>query len=248
MKKNNNKEFYSDYWNENMIEYLSHSSGSRWFRYLLNELLKEIPREKIRTAADIGCGIGNKTAQIAQYFKSAKVTGYDFSKQGVNVAKNYYRINNLDFIAGDVIKTKKKDNYDLITAFELLEHIKDWKKLADSLIKINNKYFIISVPVGRMRPYEKHIGHFRNYKKGEIESYMNSQGYKTVKTFYAGFPFYSPITREISNIFYKNYSVPKGKMSPISKLIHNIWYFLFRYCSLKNKGDTFIGLFEKTNS
>lgn len=245
MKKNNNKEFYTDYWNENMIEYLNNSSGSRWFKYLLNELLKEIPRNKIKSAADIGCGVGNKTAQIAKYFDKAKVTGFDFSEPGIRTAKNYYGIKNLNFITGDVTKTRTKSSYDLISAFELLEHIKDWKALADSLIKINNQYFLISVPVGRMRPYEKYIGHYRNFKRGEIENFMESRGYETVKTFYAGFPFYSPITRELSNIFYKNYSEPQEKMNLFSKRIHDVWYFLFRYCSLKHKGDTYIGLFKK---
>lgn len=245
MKKDTNKQFYSNYWNENMIDYLNNSSGSRWFKYLLNELLKEIPKNKVSSAADIGCGVGNKTAQIAEYFSKAEVTGFDFSEPGIKTANNYYKIKNLSFIAGDVTKVKAKNNYDLISAFELLEHIKDWKALADSLIKINNQYFIISVPVGRMRPYEKHIGHFRNYKRGEIEKFMESRGYVTVKTFYAGFPFYSPIIRELSNIFYKSYDQPQEKMSFVSKRIHDVWYFLFRYCSLKHKGDTYIGLFRK---
>ncbi len=244
-KIDNNKEFYSGYWNENMIDYLNNSSGSRWFRYLLNELLKEIPKNKIDTVADIGCGVGNKTAQIAEYFPKAKVTGFDFSEPGIKTARNYYKLKNLNFVTGDVTKVKNKKNYDLISAFELLEHIDDWEALVDSLVKINKQYFIISVPTGRMRLYEKHIGHYRNYKRGEIEGYMESKGYETVKTFYAGFPFYSPITRELSNIFYKNYSEPQKEMSYTSKRMHDVWYFLFRYCSLKHRGDTYIGLFKK---
>ena len=34
-------------------------------------------------------------------------------------------------------------------------------------------------------------------------------------------------------------------MSPIGVLMHKVWYILFRYFSLKHRGDVFIGLFEK---
>lgn len=245
-EKNTNQEFYGHYWNKNMIDYLDHSSGSRWFKYLLSQLLIEIPKKDIESVADIGCGVGTKTAQLAQYFSSSKVIGFDFSRAGIETANKHYKIKNLSFQTGDITKVKKNSNFDIITAFEVLEHIKDWEKVTKKLTRQNNKYFIISVPVGRMRPYEKHIGHFRNYKRGEVEKFMEANGYKTVKTYYAGFPFYSPITRELSNIFYKNYEKPQTEMTFISKRVHDIWYFLFRYCSLKHHGDTYLGLFKKS--
>ena len=130
-----------------------------------------------------------------------------------------------------------------------MEHIEDWESLAKKLIAANNRYIMFSSPIGRMRPYEVNIGHVRNFNKGQIEKFMESQGYKTLKTLYAGFPFHSPILRNLTNMFYKEYAeLPQKEMSFLSKRIHDVWYVLLRYFSFKNKGDIFVGLFEKVDT
>ena len=241
-----NQQYYKTYWNENMIKYLYLSAGSRWFDYLLELTLAEISRSSIKNVADVGCGVGNKTAMMAKYFKKAEVYGYDFSKEGIDAATKFHRIKNLHFATEDITKSASRKKYDLITAFDVLEHIKDWESLTKKLINVNNRYMLISSPVGRMRPYEVHIGHVRNFKRREIEDFMESQGYNTIKTMYAGFPFHSPILRNLTNMFYKNYAgLPEAEMSSLAKRMHDIWYFLFRYCSFRQRGDIFVGLFEK---
>lgn len=229
-----------------MLHYLENSAGSKWFDYLLLKILKDVNKRNIKDVADIGCGVGLHTLLMANYFKSASVTGFDFSASGIAAANKNHKVKNLKFSVEDITKAKNSKKYDLITAFDVLEHIEDWQALVKELIKVNNRYFIFASPVGRMRPYEKHIGHFRNYKRGEIESFMATQGYKTVKTFYAGFPFYSPIVRNLTNRYYKSYNLaPQQEMSSFTKFSHKVWLILFKYCSLKNHGDNFIGLFEK---
>lgn len=244
--KTTNKKYYERYWNENMINYLYLSGGARWFDNLLVLILDKIPRQSIRAVADIGCGVGNKTAMMAEYFDEARVTGYDFSEAGIAAAKKFHKVKNVHFATEDITKSTYRKKFDLITAFDFLEHIDDWKGLTKKLIKANARYMLISSPVGRMRPYEVHIGHVRNFKRGEIEKFMEDEGYETVKTFYAGFPFHSPILRNLTNIFYKDYAeLPQAKMTFFSKRMHDVWYFLFRYCSMKHRGDIFVGLFEK---
>ena len=244
--KNNNHEYYGHYWNENMVTYLSHSAGGRWSKDLLDSLLAEIPMSSVKTIADVGCGVGMKTAQMAKHFKKAEVYGYDFSEPGITAAKKFHNQKNVSFSTEDITKASNNKKFDLITSFDVLEHIDDWKDLVKKLIKSNNRYMLICAPVGRMRAYEPQIGHYRNFKRNEIENFMESQGYKTVKTYYAGFPFYSPILRDLTNKFYKSYSeTPQTEMSFLSRRMHDVWYFLFRYCSSKKVGDNFIGLFEK---
>jgi SAM-dependent methyltransferase len=246
--KETNQEFFGHYWNENMINYLDNSAGGRWFKYLLDNILAEIKPGEVHSVADIGCGAGNKTAQMAEYFKKAKVTGYDFAADGIAAASNHYDLPNLNFATEDITEASYTKRFDIITAFDVLEHIDDWKGLTKGLIKVNNRYMILASPVGRMRPYEVHIGHYRNFKRHEIEDFMESQGYVTRKTYYAGFPFHSPILRDLTNIFFKNYAeMPQAKMSFLSKRMHDIWYVLFRYLSLQHKGDIFVGLFEKAD-
>jgi trans-aconitate methyltransferase len=245
-KKNINQPYYEGLWSENMLHYLENSAGSRWFDDLLQKIVKDTKKNSIKNVADIGCGLGLHTVLLAKYYTKAKVTGFDFSSTGIAAAKKNHKLKNLSFSVEDITKAKNNKKYDIITAFDVLEHIEDWQGLVRNLIKVNNRYFIFASPVGRMRTYEKYIGHFRNFKKGEIEDFMKSQGYKTVKTYYAGFPFYSPIVRDLTNRFYKSYELaPQSEMSGFTKFTHHVWYFLFKYCSLKHKGDNFIGLFEK---
>lgn len=241
-----NQKYYESYWNENMIQYLLKSAGGRWFDYLLRLTLAKTDSSKVKSVADIGCGVGNKTAMMADYYPKADVNGFDFSEPGIKSASIFHKRKNLHFATEDITESKYK-KYDLITAFDVLEHIDDWKDLTKKLIKANNRYMLISSPVGRMRPYEVHIGHVRNFKKREIEDFMESQGYKTVQTYYAGFPFHAPLLRNLTDIFYKDYAeLPQSKMTFLGKRMHDVWYFLFRYCSMKHKGDIFVGLFEKS--
>lgn len=229
-----------------MIKYLSRSAGSRWFEYLLGLTLAKTDKASVHSVADIGCGVGLKTAAMAKYFPAAKVTGFDFSEAGIKAAREYHQLSNLNFATEDITESDYQNKFDLITAFDVLEHIDDWQTLALKLIKVNTRYVIISSPVGRMRPYEVNIGHVRNFKHGEIETFMESQGYRTVKTYYAGFPFYSPILRDLTNKFFKNYAeLPQSEMSWLSQRMHDVWFILFRYCSRVTKGDIFVGLFEK---
>jgi len=241
-----NKQFFGEFFNENTVDYLSKSAGSRWFRDLLLMILDRIEPGSVNSVADVGCGIGHKASILKSHFRTADVSGFDFSKSAIDVATKAYGANGIAFSCDDITEAKYETCYDLVTAFDVLEHVDDWQGLAKKLADVNNRYFIISVPVGRMRPYEVHIGHFRNFQIGEIEACMSELGYRTIKTFYAGFPFYSPILRDLTNHFFKAYAkTSHSKMGWVAKLGHDVWYVLFRYFSMKQKGDVFIGLFDK---
>ena len=174
---------------------------------------------------DVGCGQGLNTVKFADDWPNAKIVGVD----------------------GDVSDMlDDKERFDLVTAFELLEHIEDWEKVATVMTKISNRYIMVSVPIGRMREYEKEHGHFRNYQKGELESFFEENGFQTIKTYYAGFPFWSPITRDLLNLLpVDNTSDVQVEMGLPKKIVSLLLYYSFRYLSLKNKGDQFVGLFEK---
>lgn len=65
-----NKEFFGSYWNDNMITYLSQSAGGRWGEYLLGQILEEIPSDSVTSVADVGCGVGKKTAKSLRTFRT----------------------------------------------------------------------------------------------------------------------------------------------------------------------------------
>lgn len=75
---------------------------------------------------------------------------------------------------------------------------------------------------------------------------MDEKGYKPVHTMYAGFPFVSPIFRDLSQTMSKQYAgFVKSEPGRLHALINKVWYVLFRYLSVKQAGNQFMGLFEK---
>lgn len=241
-----NQEFYGEHFNEDTVEYLKKSAGARWFNDLLVMTLGYVDKESVKTVADVGCGVGHKTLTLKRELPAANVTGFDFSASAIEAGKRAYGPEGVKYSCEDITKKNYSKTYDLISAFDVLEHIDKWEETVEKLIAIDNRYLLFSFPVGRMRPYEKNIGHFRNFQPNQMEDFMAKHGYKTVHTFYAGFPFFSPILRDLTQLFSKNYSETiSSKMSPTGVIIHKVWYILFRYLSLKHRGDVFIGLFEK---
>lgn len=221
--------------------------ASRWLRFLIFDILKNIDLEKsTKSILDLGCGEGTTTFYIAKKFPTIQVVGSDPSKSGIEFAKKYYKLENLSFF-NDLSSSLLLNNYDLISAFEVLEHVDDWQSLLTRMTKASNKYLLLSFPTGKMRPYEKNVGHFRNFKKNEIENFLYEHSFKPLKKIYAGFPFFSPIYREISsltNLANNNFS--QGKYGHAQKIISTLMYFLFRFFSTKNNyGDQFCGLFIK---
>ena len=61
----------------------------------------------------------------------AKVTGIDFVKENIEVAKNHARLSNLkiNYITQDLDKLNIKNKYDVILILEVIEHLDDWGKL-----------------------------------------------------------------------------------------------------------------------
>lgn len=254
MMGNINKKHYNQQYKTD-IE-LKYKTNTRYLLFLMDRLLKKVDCNDIKGVLDVGCGSGIITAELAGRLKKADVKGVDLSEVGIKQAKEKYsRVNNLSFFCNNAVTLTEDNqfndvNIDLVTLFELLEHIEDWKgMLSDLLDTYVPKYVIISSPVGRMRDYEKNVGHYRNYRRGEIEYFMRKQGYIALDCYYAGFPFWSPICRDLLNIFRKNavnVQESNGKgMSRIDKAVSIILYYLFRYCSCLRKGDQFIGLFKR---
>ena len=94
-------------------------------------------------------------------FPEAKVTGFDFVEQAIEAANNYWG-RDLSFSTNDITQ-ENGVIYDIVSMFEVLEHIEDWRKTLDQIMNIADKYIILSFPTGKMRPYEKHIGRYRNF-------------------------------------------------------------------------------------
>ena len=95
---------------------------------LINTILPLVPglTERLKTGidvADIGCGSGHAINLMARTYPQSRLTGYDFSEEGIANAKNEageMGLSNARFEVLDVTTLSEKNAYDLITVFDAI--------------------------------------------------------------------------------------------------------------------------------
>ncbi|MDD2902154.1 MAG: class I SAM-dependent methyltransferase [Syntrophales bacterium] len=243
----NNKEIYDANW-ASWVDAKIYGPTGRWLRYLLSQLFTGIPEpQNIASILDFGCGEGTNTYFLAQCFPQARVTGLDFSQTGIDCARSQYQRDNLEFLVGGLDSPRLGGRHDLIACLEVLEHVGPWQDLLARLALAARQYLLLSFPTGRMRNYEKNVGHVRNFHQGQVENFLSGLGFQPLKIFYAGFPFYSPGYREWCNLINAaHHPLTRGKFGPLQHAASTILFILFKYFSTRDRGgDQFCGLFKK---
>lgn len=96
---------------------------------------------------DAGCGSGYGAAELALDARS--VTAVDLSTTTVATARESYPLRNLSFVAGSCTHLPfRPASFDLITAFEVIEHLRDYKSLISECARVlaPGGYFLVSTP------------------------------------------------------------------------------------------------------
>ncbi len=89
------------------------------------EGLKDFLKDK-KVIIDAGCGLGYKSAWLAQHAPKSIVFGIDFSDAVTVAAHRYYEIKNLFFIKGDIANLPfKKGTLDFILCDQVIHHTED---------------------------------------------------------------------------------------------------------------------------
>ncbi len=100
-----------------------------------------------RRALDVGCGVGYGAAELS--FTAATVLGIDCSEEAINYARQHYRAENLRFLVASASQVPcRATEFDLITAFELIEHLEDWRAFLCEMRRLLRPggLFIVSTP------------------------------------------------------------------------------------------------------
>ena len=108
------------------------------------------------TILDIGCGVGYGCHLMSQ--QASKVIGVDSDSRCITAANKKYSKDNIEFICCDIQNYDMK-KFDIITAFESLEHLNKPYKIIDKMMENANKFFLISTPniiSAGINPHHKH--------------------------------------------------------------------------------------------
>lgn len=241
-----NLRIYEESWSE-WLDMKQFGPSSRWLRALLLDSLRST-RIEPRTVLDVGCGEGIITELLARQFPGASVIGTDQSSEAIRLASARYNRANLTFRIHEP-GGASKSQFDLVACLEVLEHVDDWRRFLDELCDRSGHCLLLSFPTGRMRPFEKFVGHVRNFSPGQVEKHLEGRGFLPASIAYAGFPFYSPLYREICQIANAGTNqFTRGRYTWKQKVVSEVILFAFRRLSTQRRwGDQFVGLFLRSN-
>lgn len=139
-----------DLWNEHISRYAFASRYCRGKRVL-----------------DVGCGAGYGAAHLAQ--PAERVTAIDISAEAISEARRRYPVPNVQFEVASATSIPFADaSFDVVTAFEVIEHIEEWNRLITEAARVlapgglalistpNREYYTESRGSAGINPFHVH--------------------------------------------------------------------------------------------
>ena len=118
---------------------------------------------------DIGCGTGNFIQQIAKN-KNMEITGSEIYLKGLAYAKQ--NLPGVDFVQFDVTQGKIGEQFHIITAFDVLEHIENDNAALSNINQMLKKdgVLIVSVPQHMFlwSKLDEIVKHKRRYSRRDL--------------------------------------------------------------------------------
>lgn len=152
-----------------------------------NFLEKEFNQNKTY-GVDIFCGNGYGSYLVASKLKNTKILSVDASKEAIELANNYYKIENrIKFINKFFPFELEKDKYDYVISFESIEHIQDDIQFIETIISAikNNGYWFLSTPNEEKMSLKKNNNkfHFRHYTNKMVNDIFKKYNLKVIEQY-----------------------------------------------------------------
>lgn len=160
----------------------SNSESSFWVasrNRLFKFLIRKYCIHSQNSILEIGCATGNLIEHIVQY-DDLKITGSEIYVNGLIYAKN--NLPNVEFIQYDVTEGVIDKHYNLITAFDVIEHIDDDHAALKNMNHMLSEdgILIISVPQYQFLfgALDKIVHHKRRYSQKLLTKKLEAVGFK----------------------------------------------------------------------
>ncbi|MBI3032771.1 class I SAM-dependent methyltransferase [Candidatus Woesearchaeota archaeon] len=197
----------------NKIEFMMMNNPLRAFiqkKIEIKRLRKYATLEKDKIVLEIGCGNGNGTTLIKQYFSPKKIYAIDLDPKMISLAKKKHNHDKtINLSVGNAAKLKFKSNqFDAVIDFGIIHHIPNWKtclkeikrvlKPGGELILEDLSIETFSTPFGRIlkrilkHPYE------RMYTQEQFTVELQKLGFKieTKKEYNRGIKYFLIIAKK----------------------------------------------------
>jgi SAM-dependent methyltransferase len=170
---------------------------------LLDRHLKSVPFSFL----EIGPGFGDIPAYLAEWPNCQSITTVDFSEDTTKLLTERFAGNNkINCVAGDIDSLDQDRQYDVIAAFEVLEHIEDDVSVINRIFnKLSNQGLCLVSAPAYMKKWQKqdeYAGHLRRYERDELERKLSASGFVDIQIMDYGFPL-TAIMYPIRQLTYK---------------------------------------------
>ena len=152
------------------------SSRSRLLKKIIYKYSKEFKKPKY---LEIGCGTGTFIRALAQN-GTMEITGSEIYLNGLLYAKSK-KLPNVEFIQFDASMGVLPGKFDIVAAFDVLEHIDDDVSAISNVAQMINDggYFVITVPQHMFlwSRLDEIVKHKRRYSRKEMITKIKQQGF-----------------------------------------------------------------------
>jgi SAM-dependent methyltransferase len=142
-----------------------------------------------RSVLELGCGQGGFGARLAGL---AEYTGVEPDESSWSVASERVTPLGGTVLHGDHHKVPEGAQFDLVCAFEVLEHIADDRGALTEWVPFTRPggHVLLSVPAGpeRFGPSDELVGHYRRYTPEQLAEVMEQAGCVDIKVRQYGWP------------------------------------------------------------
>ena len=119
--------------------------GKIFLNNFLNTVVKTTKPLIINSVLDVGCGEGFTLDRLQKEKIGKTYEGLEYSKEAIKLGKELYP--NLNIRQGDIYQLPYRNNsFDLVICTEVLEHLEDPRKALKELIRVSNRFILLSVP------------------------------------------------------------------------------------------------------
>lgn len=157
-----------------------------WFRsrnqlivWALNKYCKTF-----KSFLEIGCGTGFVLSGVSQAFPGATLLGSEIFTAGLGYAAK--RLPSVKFIQMDARNIPYREEFDVIGAFDVLEHIEDDTAVLREVraaLKQNGFLFITVPQHGWLwSPVDEYACHVRRYSASELHQKLESNGFEILRS------------------------------------------------------------------
>lgn len=159
-----------------------------WLRYdCIARSIASLPN--IESILEIGTGKGAVGARLARRYR---YVGLEPDPEAYAMARGNIEPSGGKVIRDDVSALGPADLFDLVGAFEVIEHIEDdagtlrmWREHVRP-----GGWVMLSAPPfqSRFGPHDRTVGHFRRYEPEQMAELLNGAGFVDPQVFLYGFP------------------------------------------------------------